>query len=285
MGLGLRPLQDHRPALCLSPSSSGGEKLSSFRDVIYGPVSSWRFGRSLGVDLICQTRKLCSFDCIYCSLGRAKPTIERRVFVSVDLMETELKKAIERVDADIVTFSGTGEPTLAKNLGSAISAAKEISGLPVAVLTNSSLMSRKDVRADLAKADVVKGKLDVPNEELFHLVNRPHKEIGFADVIEGMRRFRREFKGKFAVEVMFVEENVKFSKQIADLIRSIDPDEVQINTPLRPSSVRPLSKGEIERVLTDFSGMNLRWVYESERPKIVGKIVGMEKIKKLKRVD
>ena len=110
-------------------------------EIVYGPVSSWRLGRSLGVDPICRTRKTCSFDCVYCSLGPTKvKSIERKVFVPTEQVALSLEKAIKKVDADVITFSGMGEPTLAKNLGELIEIARDVSGLPVAVLTNSSLM-------------------------------------------------------------------------------------------------------------------------------------------------
>lgn len=253
-------------------------------EIVYGPVSSWRLGRSLGVDLICQEKgKVCSFDCVYCSLGKTTDlTTKRRVFVPTELVARDLKKAMGKVEADVVTFSGTGEPTLAQNLGEAIKVAREISGLPIAVLTNSSLMTREDVRRDLAQADIVIGQLDAPNEELFKRISRPHEKIVFEDVIEGMKKFREESKGKFALEVMFVPENKDFSKQIAAIARTIKPDEVQINTPLRPSSVNPLAQEELDEIKKAFEGMNVRSVYEAKIAE-VKKVVGREKLRQLKR--
>lgn len=254
--------------------------------MVYGPVSSWRLGKSLGIDLICREKgKACSFDCVYCSLGKTTElTIKRRVFVPTELVALELEKVIGKVEADIVTFSGTGEPTLALNLGETIKIAGKVSGLPVAVLTNSSLMIREEVRRDLAEADIVKGKLDVHNEKLLRQINRPHTEVLFEDIVEGMKKFRKEFKGKFAVEVMFVPDNKDFSKEIAEVLRTIGPDEVQINTPLRRSQVRPLTEGGLKEVQKSFEGMNFRSVYEAEKPEI-SRVVGKKKIKRLKRVD
>jgi wyosine [tRNA(Phe)-imidazoG37] synthetase (radical SAM superfamily) len=191
---------------------------------------------------------------------------------------------MREVEADVVTFSGTGEPTLALNLGDAIKIARKVSNLPVAVLTNSSLMIREDVRKDLAEADIVKGKLDAHNMELLRQINRPHRGILFEDIVEGMKRFRREFKGKFAVEVMFIPGNKDFSKEIAEVLRIIVPDEVQINTPLRPSPVRPLTKDELKEIQKSFEGMNLRLVYDSKKPEI-SRAVGKRKIERLKRAD
>lgn len=257
---------------------------ATFPPVVYGPVSSWRLGRSLGVDLICG-EKVCSFDCVYCSLGKTvEKTLERRVFVPTERVAQEIEKALQKVEADVVTFSGTGEPTLAQNLGEAIEVVRKISDLPVAILTNSSLMTEEDVRRNLIRADIVIGELDAPNEELFKRINQPHEGITLREIIEGMKKFREEFKGKFSLEVMFVPENKAFSGEIAEILRTIDPDEIQINTPLRPSPVKPLTPEELRGVLKSFEGMNFHSVYEAEKPE-VKKVVGLEKLKKLKRVE
>ena len=238
----------------------------------------------MGVDLICQEEgKVCSFDCVYCSLGKTTElTTKRRVFVPTELVARELKKVIGKVEADVVTFSGTGEPTLAQNLGEVIKVAREISGFPIVVLTNSSLMTKEDVRRDLARADIVVGQLDAPNEELFKRISRPHEKIVFKEVIEGMKKFREGFKGKFALEVMFVPENKDSSKEIAAIARTIKPDEVQINTPLRLSPVRPLTPEKLDEVKKAFEGMNVQSVYEAKKAE-VKKVVGLEKLRRLKR--
>ncbi len=253
-------------------------------EIVYGPVSSWRLGRSLGVDLICQEKgKVCSLDCTYCSLGKTTElTIKRRLFVPTERVAQDLREVMKKVEADVVTFSGTGEPTLALNLGEAIKVAMEISGLPIAVLTNSSLMDREDVRRDLVQADIVIGELDAPNEEIFKRINRPHEGIHLAGIIEGMKKFRKEFKGKFSLEVMFVPENQDFSKEIAAIARTIKPDEVQINTPLRPSPVKPLTPEELNKIKKDFEGMNACSVYGAKKAE-VKKVVGPRKLRQLKR--
>jgi len=253
-------------------------------EIIYGPVSSWRLGRSLGIDPICSRGKICTFDCLYCSLGpTSDKTMEREIFVSAGQITQALKKVMNKVEADVVTFSGTGEPTLAKNLGELIEVARDVSGLPVAVLTNSSLKIRADVRKDLIKADIVKGKLDVPNDRLLKKVNQPHEDIRFKDIVQGLKKFRAEFKGKFQLEVMFVPENKDFSEEIAKVVKTISPDEVQINTPLRPSSANPLSPIEISGIKKSFADMNVLTVFDAEKP-TVSKAVGKKKIKRLKRV-
>lgn len=258
-----------------------------FREVVYGPVSSWRLGRSLGVDSICAKGKICSFDCVYCSLGRTTiKTVDRITFVQSETVKRALEKALKRVKADVVTFSGTGEPALAKNLGELIEIAKDVSGLPVAVLTNSSLQFSKDVRRDLAKSDIVKGKLDASNDGLLRRINHPHEKILLSKIITGLKKFRREFTGGFAIEVMFVPENKDFSDEIAEIVKTIEPDEVQINTPLRPSHAAPLTREELEKVEKSFRSLNYRSVYKTRIPaRHYLKVLGEEKIRRLKRVD
>ncbi len=253
-------------------------------EIVYGPVSSWRLKKSLGVDLICrEDEKICSFDCTYCSLGKTtEKTVERRIFLPTDKIEKELKKAVDQVDPDIITMSGTGEPTLAKNLGEAINVARESANLPVSVLTNSSLMNKKSVRKDLAQADIVIGSLDASDQELLEKINNPSEEVRFQDLVQGMKKFREEFKGKFAIEVMFVPENLNFSKKMAEIIQSIDPNEVQLNTPLRNCPVRPLTPEELQEVEDEFGGMKVRTVYSAEKEEVKD-VVGLDKLKKLKR--
>ena len=232
--------------------------------IIYGPVPSWRLGRSLGIDLLNTRRKVCSFSCIYCQLGdTSRFAIEPEQFTGLEELRNEMR-ALGRVEADYATFSGMGEPTLSIDLGEAIDLSRSVLALPVAVLTNASLMSRQDVRQRLARADMVVAKLDVPNEELFSLINRPAPGLSFRNMLDGVMQFRSTYRGKLALQVMFAQANEGHAQQIAELARSISPDEVQINTPLRPSKVKPLPPENIARIRARFSDLrNVVTVYEA----------------------
>jgi len=176
---------------------------------------------------------------------------------------------LEGVAADYVTFSGTGEPTLASNLGQAIEVAKSTLHLPVAVLTNSSLMSRDDVRHDLIKADVVVATVDAHSQESFSQINRPAPGVLLSDIVEGIKRFREEFNGKLCVEVMFMEANKDFAAEIAQVVKVLSPDEVQLNTPLRPCGVKPLTPSQMAAIKANFSSFrNVMTVYEASRPEV-----------------
>lgn len=236
-------------------------------NIIYGPVLSWRLGRSLGVDMLSGQQKLCSFDCVYCQLGSTGRAVARRKeFVSLGQLERELK-ALPGMDIDYATFSGMGEPTLASNLGEAINLVRSNLGVPLAVITNSSLLTRPDVRDELSQADVVVAKLDAPDEALFYQINRPRTKCRLSEVIEAIGLFREAYRGKLAIDMMFIEVNKGRSAEMARIARELSPDEVQLNTPLRPCAVGPLSPEEIHAIHSEFSGLKrVVTVYEASPP-------------------
>jgi wyosine [tRNA(Phe)-imidazoG37] synthetase (radical SAM superfamily) len=237
--------------------------------ILYGPVPSWRLGRSLGVDLLPAGGKTCSFDCTYCQLGRTARRLSQRVtFIPLDTVRRELQGA-RNVAADYVTFSGMGEPTLASNLGDALRLAQDVLGLPTAVLTNSSLMAREDVRRDLACADVVVAKLDAPDERLFRQINRPLVRFSLAEIVEAIGLFRATYRGKLALQIMFAEANRDAAGRMAAIASRLSPDEVQINTPLRPCPVTPLTAEEIAAIREEFHEFaNVVSVYDAPRPEV-----------------
>jgi wyosine [tRNA(Phe)-imidazoG37] synthetase (radical SAM superfamily) len=232
---------------------------------LYGPVDSWRLGASLGVDLLSQKAKVCSFDCRYCQLGRTSAHVtERHLYVSTEAVMKEAAELPE-VKIDYITFSGIGEPTLALNLGEAISALRGIRKEPVAVLTNASLMFREDVREDLFQADYVIAKLDACSQASFEEVNRPAPESTFPEIVKGLKRFGADFRGRMALQIMFIHANAELAPEIARTARGIRPDEVQINTPLRPCREVPLSGETLGRIKSFFKGMNCVSVYDAAK--------------------
>ena len=235
--------------------------------ILYGPVSSWRLGRSLGFDLFSPRGKTCSFDCTYCEWGATvNPLVERREFVTLAELKKELETA-KGVSADYATFAGGGEPALASNLGKAIEIVKSTLKLPVAVITNSSLMPREDVRRELARANLVIAKVDAPNEEIIRKINQPFGGLTLAEILQGIRRFRSEYKGRLALQMMFVESNKGCAEEMAKIAGELSPDEVQINTPLRPCAAKPLSPKEIAAIRDKFSGLKkVVTVYEARKP-------------------
>ncbi len=236
--------------------------------VIYGPVPSWRLGRSLGIDLLGTEGKTCSFDCVYCQLGRtAHPLTKRRQFVLIERLAEELE-LVKGLDIDYVTFSGMGEPTLACNLGEAIELVKSVLPFPVAVLTNSAFMGEREVRRELTLADTVVAKLDAPNEELFRKINRPASNLRLKDIVSGIRKFRQEYRGRLVLQIMFIAANMRYARELAKMAESLSPDEVEMNTPLRPCGVSPLPLQDMEVIEGQFARLEVVNVYRSPKPEV-----------------
>jgi wyosine [tRNA(Phe)-imidazoG37] synthetase (radical SAM superfamily) len=200
---------------------------------IYGPVRSWRVGNSLGVDLLFRT-SICSFRCIYCQLGKIEEhTAKRDVYVPTEKVLADLEASNWQA-ADIITFSGSGEPTLAANLAEAIHAIKQRTGKPVMVLTNATMLNDPQVRKDLMEADKVFCKLDAADDRMLQLIDRPVPGVTVRSIVDGIKALRAEYKGYLAVQAMFMPQNTKDVEAFAGLLKEIQPDEVQLNTPLRP---------------------------------------------------
>ena len=203
---------------------------------LFGPVPSRRLGRSLGIDLI--PFKTCSYNCVYCQLGQTThQTVEREEYVPSEEVLKELEQKLkENVEIDFLTFSGSGEPTLHSGIGRIISELKKITSLPIAVLTNGSLLSEKEVRKDLLKADVILPTLSSVNPESFQQIHRPHPGLQLEKIIQGMIELRKEFKGEIWLEVFLVqgindtEEEMKALKKV---IEKISPEKIQLNTSVR----------------------------------------------------
>jgi wyosine [tRNA(Phe)-imidazoG37] synthetase (radical SAM superfamily) len=214
---------------------------------VFGPVPSRRLGFSLGVDPVVP--KTCTLDCVYCELGPTTDrTVTRRPYVPVDGILEELgRRLAEHPDLDHITLSGSGEPTLNSDIGCLIDGIKAMTDVPVAVLTNATLLTDPEVRAALAGADVVAPSLDAVSPEAFERINRPHESLDPAAIADGLIAFAREFKGEIWLEVVFVEglnDGSDEIERIAEVIRDVKPDKVHVNTVVRPPaapSARALS--------------------------------------------
>ncbi|RKY06862.1 MAG: radical SAM protein [Planctomycetota bacterium] len=213
---------------------------------LFGPVPSRRLGCSLGVDII--PLKTCTQNCIYCQLGKDAPqTLRRKDYVPIESILGELEQKITAgLEADYITLSGSGEPTLHSQLGDLIDGIRKLTDIPIAVITNSTLLSDPAVRRDCCKAAVVLPSLDAGDAETFKKMNHPHPDLDFEQFTKGLIRFRDEYTGQLWLEVFFCE-GVNTDKaaidNIAEQIRRINPDKVQINT-----SVRPIVHAQAARV-------------------------------------
>ncbi len=253
---------------------------------IYGPVPSRRLGRSLGVDLV--PFKTCTYDCIYCQLGRTtNKTVERRQWVSLEEVTVELKGKLA-TKPDYITLSGSGEPTLYSRLDELIDRIRSMTNIPVAVLTNGSLLWREDVRRQLSDAHVVIPSLDAGHARMFQAVNRPHESISFEQMLEGLLAFRKEYRGEYWLEVLLLAGRTAIDsevRKIADCAGRIKPDRVQLNTATRPTAENLAATVDRQRlaeaatsfdppaeVIADYSGARVQTDFEAGRGSVLDMI-------------
>ncbi len=223
---------------------------------LFGPVPSRRLGISLGVDLV--PHKVCSLDCVYCECGATtKLTLDRKEYILYDRVIKELDHYFtHNPDPDYITFSGSGEPTLNVRFGDVMEFIKQRKpDIPVAVLTNGTLLHQEQVRKELLKADVVLPSLDAATETTFRKLNRPHHDLNLEEYIRGLEQFRKEYSGKLWLEVLILpgynndETNLNHLKVA---FQKIQPDKIQLNTLDRPGTMNDLSaadQAELQRIV------------------------------------
>jgi wyosine [tRNA(Phe)-imidazoG37] synthetase (radical SAM superfamily) len=206
---------------------------------VFGPVPSRRLGQSLGIDPV--PLKTCNWNCVYCQLGRTRPLInERKNFFPPAEIVAQVREALDahkQGGIDWVTFVGSGETALHASLGFMIRQVKAFTQLPVAVITNGSLLYLSEVRQELAAADAVLPTLDAGKAMLYRKINRPHSELTFERLVEGLIAFREEYRGRLWVEVMLVRglnDTPQALRDITQVLQRIRPDAVHINLPTRP---------------------------------------------------
>lgn len=201
-------------------------------------------------------------DCIYCQLGRTTALVnERKIYVPTQDVIEEIRQ-IPLDFMDHITFAGKGEPTLALNLGEMIRAIKAIRHEKVAVLTNSALMNVKEVQDDLMAADYVLAKLDAGDQSFFEAVNQG-QTLNLEEIVQGIVDFRSKFKGKLALQIMLVDQNIEGAWKIAEISRRIGADEIQLDTPLRPSAVKPLERQRMQLVRKYFDGLPVVSIFDA----------------------
>jgi wyosine [tRNA(Phe)-imidazoG37] synthetase (radical SAM superfamily) len=246
---------------------------------VYGPVPSRRLGFSLGVDIV--PYKACTLDCIYCQLGRTtRKVIKRKPYTPNEEIFKEIRVFLnKRNNIDFITFSGSGEPTLNSEIGGLIrliKGVKEITSIPVAILTNGTLLFMKDVQKDLLEADVVLPSLDAASQHIFKRINRPHNFLNIESIINGLKGFRKIFCGQIWLEIMLIKgfnDDSKELLQIKKALSEIQPDKVHLNTVIRPPSEKyasPLNPDEM-RAARDLLGEGCEIIAEFHGKGYVGK--------------
>ncbi|MBN2807315.1 MAG: radical SAM protein [Prolixibacteraceae bacterium] len=247
--------------------------------IAFGPIPSRRLGLSLGINNI-VARKVCSFSCIYCQIGKTvNRSIIREAFYQPEKLVENVKNHFNKLDADhapdYLTFVSNGEPTLDINLGKEISLLKETFHIPVAVITNSSLMSNQQVREELLNADWVSLKVDSVEQETWEKINRHHPGINLEKVLEGIEIFAEQYKGRLHTETMLVEDVNDHHSSIdatSAFISKLNVETAYLSIPTRPPAEKTIkaistenitktwqmyqAKGIHTEMLTGFEGTN-----------------------------
>ena len=241
---------------------------------LFGPVPSRRLGMSLGVDLV--PRKVCSLDCVYCEVGKTtKLTLERKEYILFNRVIKELSHYFENnPDPDYITFSGSGEPTLNSRIGDVLKFIKQNKpAVPIAILTNGTLLSDPKVREEIKKADVVLPSLDAATTTIFNKINRPVPEIDIKKYIQGLIDFRKEFNGKIWLEIFILPEyNFEETelKKLEQKITKINPDSIQLNTLDRPGTVANLhsaTRKDLEELVSLWNFKNIEIISAASQRK------------------
>jgi len=222
--------------------------------IAFGPVPSRRLGRSLGINNI--PPKICTYSCVYCQLGRTlQMQVERQVFYRPDRLGKVVRSKVNKTEKagesiDYLTFVPDGEPTLDAQLGREIELLRPL-GIPIAVISNASLISRHDVRADLMRADWVSLKVDAVDDAIWHQVNRPHGRLQLDSILAGAIEFAREYRGELATETMLVtgvNDGEAHLKSIAAFLARLQPDRAYLSIPTRPPA-EPWAQAPAEEVV------------------------------------
>ncbi len=203
---------------------------------IFGPVPSRRLGLSLGVDLV--EAKTCTYDCLYCQVGRTtRKILEPDVLVPVEDVQEDLERSLEGITPDIITFSGSGEPTLHSEIHRVIDFIRSITDTKIAVLTNGSLLWREEIRRRILKADIIMPTLSSASEKTYRAVHAPHQDLHLNTVINGLRLLRKDYRGNLHLEIVLLKgynDSDEEIEALREVIGRIEPDKIQLNTVVRP---------------------------------------------------
>lgn len=220
---------------------------------VFGPVPSRRLGVSLGVDLV--TPKSCNMNCVFCECGATRELkLKRESFKDIDEVKNEILEAIKIVKPDYITFSGSGEPTLSKDLGKIIEWIKSNLEIKVCVITNSLLLEDNEVVKELEKADLIMPTLNSVDNLIFKKINRPSAQIDVSQVMRGLENLSKKYKGKIYIESFIIEglnDSNEHTEKMVEFLKNINFTKLQLNTLDRPGTenwVQPASYETMQRI-------------------------------------
>ena len=229
-----------------------------------GPVLSRRLGKSLGINII--TDKSCSFDCVYCEVGKTlNLTLKRREYTPADRIINELYDFLnKKPNLDYITFSSTGEPTLHSEIDKIIEFIKtNFSNYKIALLTNSSLLWKNSVRKDILDVDLIVPSLDAVSEEIFNKINQPDPKLKINKIIKGLIKLKEQYNGKIWLEIFIIpglNDSSKELNKFVDFVKKLKPDKIQINSLDRPGTqnwIKKLSAKQKKEIKSYFSNLNI----------------------------
>jgi len=238
--------------------------------IAFGPVPSRRLGHSLGINNI--PPKICTYSCIYCQLGKTiKMRIERQQFYTPEKIVSEVKNKVGKAEEkgesiDYLTFVSDGEPTLDSNLGKEILYLREL-GVKIAVITNSSLIWKKDVRDDLSKADWISLKIDTADQKIWNSINRPHRSLKLRIIFDGISEFSNSFNGELVTETMLIQginDETQGLRKVAEFIARLNPKKSYLSIPIRPPAekwVKPISESKLNTAYQFFTEQGIDTEY------------------------
>ncbi len=222
--------------------------------ISFGPVPSRRLGKSLGINNIIRP-KVCSYSCIYCQVGQTKErSLTRQSFFTPEQIFGEVESHLEKLSKDdwpdYLTFVSNGEPTLDINLGRSIDLLRRLN-IPVAVITNSSMLSDPEVRSELSRADWVSLKVDAADAKTWQEVNRPAEGLAFDTLLEGVMLFAGQYKGKLRTETLLckgINDSQKNLRGVAAIITAMKAGKAYISVPIRPPAEKCVMAPGVESV-------------------------------------
>ena len=223
---------------------------------LYGPVQSRRLGLSLGISL--TPYKVCSFDCLYCQLGKTTLKVkERKAYVEIEDVLRELQEFLDTYDArisslDCISLSGFGEPTLAIDISRIIAEIKKRTSLPLVLITNAALFSEPESWKDFLGVDVIIPSLDAVTQDIFEKIDRPVSGIRIENIIEGLCAFQKMFQGQMYLEIMLIQginDSIDYACKFKEAVERIAPHKIQLNTPVRSTTEKSLEPPDKKRLL------------------------------------
>jgi wyosine [tRNA(Phe)-imidazoG37] synthetase (radical SAM superfamily) len=234
--------------------------------ISFGPVPSRRLGKSLGVNNIIAP-KTCSFDCVYCQVGRTmRKSIKRVTFFEPDVIYKNVEQHLSLLKPeshpDYITIVSNGEPTLDINLGKTIKLLKR-TGIPVAVITNASLLIYDSVKEDLHQADWISLKVDAAINDTWCIINRPDKKLDFEEHLKSIILFAGEYKGILHTESMIVDgvnDSSEHFTRLTEIIKKTDPHKAYLSIPVRPPAEKWIKQPDADKLNMVWQAFNNRHI-------------------------